>query len=393
MPISNQKKGTWTLDDTYKRISSDCWNYASTDSGNNYLYYMGRGNEGQFGVNDVCISCIGSPRVLPGNDWSSFEQSQTYRGTIARKNDGSYWGVGNNDYAKWGTTDGSYRSSPVQLPSEWCCISVGHQTGAGFKTDNTLWIWGYGNHGQRGLSTPTCNYTNESCNNPTQVGTENTWRKINVGYHQTFGIKCDNTAWVWGYNAHGELGVNSTYCHSSPVQLPGSWCFISGAYPVVGKRTDGAYWIWGHNSHGQIGNNSTVNISSPIALPGTWIQINDGIQSSQMIVGIKNDNTLWTWGLNNHGQLGQGDRVPRSSPVQVPGSWLYATTGHRHTVAIKTDGTLWGWGHNSGEQRYHCSALDFSSPIQLPGSNWKQVNGSHDGTYMLKCGLTLEDDQ
>lgn len=392
MPISNQKKGTWKLEDTYKRISADCWSYASTDSGNIYLYYMGRGAEGQFGVDDVCVANIGYPQQLPGNDWEFVNTNNTYRGHVGKKQDGSYWAVGNNDYGKFGTSDGCYRSSPTQIPGTWCFFSVGINAGAGIKEDGSLWTWGYGNHGQRGLATATCTYTNESCCIPERVGTENNWIRVNVSYYQDFGIKSDNTAWVWGYNGHGELGVSNTSCYSSPIQLAGTWCFIEGSYPVVGKRTDGSYWIWGHNNHGQLGNNNTTNYSSPIALPGTWIQVRSGLHNEQMAAGIKNDNTLWTWGYNGHGELGQGDTFPRSSPVQVPGSWLYVAGGHRHVVAIKCDGTLWGWGHNTSEQRYHCSAIDFCSPIQLPGTNWKAVVGSYDGTYVYKCGILLSDE-
>lgn len=392
MSLSTQRKGTWFLDDAYKRIGADCWRYAGLDSGAAYLYAMGRGSEGQFGNNRTDITNRGYPQELPGNDWGCLCGSGNYRAIIARKSDGSWWSLGNNDYGKLGDPSGAYKSSPMQIAGCWCTISSAHQNSLGVKCDGTLWTWGYGNHGQRGLSTPTCNYTNESCNSMCQIGSATDWLCAFSSYHGAYGIKTNNTAFAWGYSGHGETGLSNTCCYSSPVQLPGSWCEIRGQYPVIGKRTDGTWWTWGHNNHGQLGNSTTTNYSSPIALPGAWIHLAADHHSSQMMAGIKNDNTLWTWGYNGHGGLGTCDTNPRCSPVQVPGSWKYVATGHRHTIAVKTDGTLWGWGHNTGEQRFSCHATDFSSPIQLPGTNWMDVAASYEGTWARKCGTSIAND-
>ena len=395
MSVSKQKKGTWYLNDAFKRIAFGCWGYAATDSTGKLLYAMGRGAEGQFGNCRTDISHIGFPQELPGADWTGclVETDGSYRSMMIRKADGSYWAVGNNDHGKLGTGDGSYRSSPTQLAGNWCMVTMSHQMGSGVKCDGTMWTWGYGAHGQRGLSTPTCNYTTESCAEICQVGTCTNWTHSGGGYHSAYGIRSDNTGWGWGYNGHGELAqLVNTCCYSSPIQIPGSWCELKGGYPSMGKKVDGSYWVWGHNPHGNIGNGTASNnYCSPIAIPGIWIQMTDGRNGQQMLAGIKNDNTLWTWGLNSHGALGNNTTTPTCSPIQVPGSWKYVATGHRHTVAVKTDGTLWGWGHNTGEQRYHCSAVDFSSPIQLPGTNWVDVAGSYDGTYARKSTPLADD--
>ena len=168
------------------------------------------------------------------------------------------------------------------------------------------------------------------------------------------------------------------------MQIPGSWCEIYGTYPVIGKKTDGSSWIWGQGCYGQIGNNTTNCYSSPIALPGTWIQFYKHSGGGTLTAGgIKSDNTLWLWGLNDHGQIPDNTTNWKSSPIQVPGTWKsVGYAGDRGIAAIKTDGTLWGWGHNT-EQRFHCSEINYSSPIQLPGTNWLEVGGgSQSGTYL-----------
>jgi alpha-tubulin suppressor-like RCC1 family protein len=390
--ISQERKGTWNLDDVYKRIGADCWRYSAIDSGDTLLYYMGRGIEGQFANNDAGL-IDGYPRQIKGNDWGSLCNAATYRAIVIQKCDGTAWAWGNNDYGKLGDGGQGFRSTPIQIDGCWCMLSGGYQTVAGIKCDGSYWNWGFGNHGQLGLfcASPSFPYSNQNFSVMTRVGLTTDWCYAHAGYHTNYGIKTNNTAWSWGYNAHGELGSTTatTNCTSSPIQIVGTWTEIRGTYPTVGKRSDGSYWIWGHNNHGQLGNNSTVNQSSPIALPGTWIHLSsDKGNASQMMAGIKNDNTLWTWGLNNNGQLGQCNTIPRSSPIQIPGSWKYVATGHRHTVAIKTDGTLWGWGHNS-EQRYQCSGIDFSSPIQLAGSCWLDIGSSYDGNYIRKCGIPI----
>ena len=405
MPVSKQKKGTFTLSDAYHRLAADCWSYGATDSEDQQMYRMGRGNHGQFGRCCTQPDQIGYPQPsAEGNDWRHRSgKNSSVCAIVVKKADGTFWAWGSNAHNKLGMEQrgGWNRSSPSQIPGDWCDVSLGHQSGIGIKCNGTLWTWGYGNHGQAGLwcssgcqlcRHPGCTYTNQAYSCKLQVGTATNWIKAHGGYHQNFAIRSGNCAYAFGYNGHGELGVHNTTCHSSPVQVGGSWCFIKGGYPVVGKKTDGSHWIWGHNNHGQLGNNNTSNYCSPITLPGTWIHVTDGGQGQQAMYGIKNDNTLWAWGHNNHGRLGINNTSNKSSPVKIPGCWIYVDSGCRHVVAIRNDGTAWGWGHNTTNQRFHCSGMDFSSPIQLPGCNWNYVQGGREGTWLFTCGRRLVDD-
>lgn len=107
-------------------------------------------------------------------------------------------------------------------------------------------------------------------------------------------------------------------------------------------------WLWGQNLYGQLGNNTTDNKSSPIQTiaGGTnWKSIATGWQGTAS--GIKTDGTLWTWGVNFNGQLGDNTTNSKSSPVQtVAGgtNWIQSSHTETSTAAIKTDGTLWVWG-------------------------------------------------
>ncbi|MCL2890742.1 MAG: hypothetical protein FWF40_02475, partial [Methanomassiliicoccaceae archaeon] len=123
----------------------------------------------------------------------------------------------------------------------------------------------------------------------------------------------------------------------------------AGYYHTVAIRDDGTLWAWGLNDKGQLG----IGVSGASRI--TPVQVGTDNDWSQVAVGyihtvaIKEDGTLWAWGLNDKGQLGDGTNTNRDTPVQeATGStdWEYASAGGDHTVAIKDDGTLWAWGLN-----------------------------------------------
>ena len=165
--------------------------------------------------------------------------------------------------------------------------------------------------------------------------------------------------WSWGFNENGQLGDNSTVTRSSPVQIPGTnWRSIiegHGGYntdngaATIATKTDNTLWAWGINDFGELGQNSRTRYSSPIQIPGSWAT---GSRSSKNMYGVKTDGTLWVWGQNSDGQLGNNSTIQCSSPVQVPGTTWSTNSDHiaaklKKAYAIKTDGTLWAWGYSN----------------------------------------------
>ena len=153
--------------------------------------------------------------------------------------------------------------------------------------------------------------------------------------------------WAWGAGNEGVLGDNTTQPKSSPVQTVAggtNWKEVSifglGAGPSVGIKTDGTLWTWGRNSEGQLGNNATIERSSPIqtvAAGTNWKQVS--ASTSFVHCGaIKTDGTLWTWGRNDYGQLGDNTITNRSSPIQtIAGgtNWKQVSSGGYHIMAIR----------------------------------------------------------
>jgi alpha-tubulin suppressor-like RCC1 family protein len=305
---------------------------------------------------------------------------------------------GRNGYGQLGDNTSVAKSNPVQTVTggiNWKQIASGTYHTEAVKVDGTLWCWGYNNQGRLGDNTT----TNRS--SPVQTVTFGTnWKQVSCGYHNTAGIKTDGTLWNWGYNYNGQLGDNTIVSKSSPVQTVAfgtNWKQVSsGYYNRAAIKTDGTLWCWGKNSYGQLGDNTTTQRSSPVqtvAFGTNWKQVSCGTYSSYT-TAIKNDGTLWCWGYSGYGQLGDNTGTQRSSPVQTityGTNWKQVASGGNHTAAIKTDGTLWCWGKNSYGQLGDNTVTQRSSPVQTItyGTNWKQVSCGLNHTAAIKTDGTL----
>ena len=102
--------------------------------------------------------------------------------------------------------------------------------------------------------------------------------------------------------------------------------------------SSGEFWTWGNNENGELGQNNTTEYSSPKQVPGTtWVDIIGPSREVAISGGLKSDGTLWMWGDNGGGRLGQNSEVKYSSPVQIPGTWArIAGVGAGNAQGIKS---------------------------------------------------------
>ena len=314
------------------------------------------------------------------------------------------WVVGNNASGMLGQNQPApnHRSSPVQVPGNtWGGpSSISHlklSTGIGeswrmwIKTDGTL--WGAGNASKVGSTHPSY----PSWSSPKQVGSGTDWRSLSTSWAQTVATKTDGTMYSWGEQSYGELGQNNTSTVTSPGQVPGTtWgefvATSSNSNVSMNIKTDGTLWAWGHNSFGGLGQNDRTQRSSPIQIPGDWSNPVDMVSKSV----IKSDGTLWSWGYNRYGTLGQNEgSAPsytghRSSPTQIPGSWSRVARNTNVQLAIKTDGTLWGMGRNNQGQLAQNNLTDRSSPVQVGSdTTWSDVVVDRGTALAIKTDGTL----
>jgi alpha-tubulin suppressor-like RCC1 family protein len=350
-------------------------------------FAWGVNSAGQVGdvttVNKSSPTAVGTTTLLPGGNpdtnrsisFSSF--SLISAGTDSKYailTDNTLWSWGNNNTGQLGSLPNSFfnRSAPVQIFGSWGQVAGGVSTAFAIDTNNKLFSWGY-NQGQLGYLT---SFMPIGVSSPTQIGTSS-WIQVSSGNRFTLAIKSDNTLWGWGANANGELGnitLGTTY----------SWTQINygGGTFVLLIRSDGKLFGLGNTRFGVFGNNTSDQVTntsnnSPVLLGSTsFSQIEVGLYNS---FAIKSDNTLWAWGgqTSNLGQVGTGDTIGRSTPVQIAGSWSQISSSNTgHTLGICSDGSLYAWGNNSyGELGEAAGTIIYrSSPVQIGTSSWTQLS-------------------
>ena len=301
------------------------------------LFTFGGGYKGRLGHNND-IDTSSPVQVGALTTWS--QASASYRYTAAVKTDGTLWTWGEGLFGKLGHNNLTTSSSPVQVGAltAWAQVSAGKDHCAAVKTDGTLWTWGDAVVGKLGHNDVVLR------SSPVQVGALTNWSQVTAGLGHCAAVKTDGTLWTWGAGANGRLGTNiAIYAVSSPVQVGAltTWLQVSAhdSYSNIAVKTNGTIWTWGNNDNGQLGQNITLNVSSPIQVgPSTdWSQVTGSVSAAMNHCGaVKTDGTIWTWGLGANGRTGHNNTISLSSPVQVGAltTWSKASLGGNHTAAI-----------------------------------------------------------
>lgn len=348
------------------------------------LYGWGLNTSGQLGTGDVVYR---SSAVQIGTLSTWVSASNNTVSTLAIKTDGTLWVWGASTNGVLGLNDAINRSSPVQVGTlnNWKDVSVSLSHTIAVKTDGTLWSWGTNQFGELGNRVFSL----------LPASPDLVWASASFGNNFVHALKTDNTMWTWGINTLGTLGLNDVTTRSSPVQLGTlTWKMVSnGNNTTLAIRNDDTLWSWGRGLSGEIGLNLTpgTNRSSPVQIgTRTWKYVS---AEGQYVLAIRSDDTLWAWGANASGQLGLNDTIARSSPVQTGNSsadWYKVFSGNNHTLSVKTDGTLWAWGRNIEGQLGDATNISTSLPIQIGlDSDWASVYISNNSSFGLKTDGTL----
>lgn len=277
--------------------------------------------------------------------WRAVAAAGTH--TMALRTNGTLWAWGAG-----GGGGGGSGSGPAQVGtnSQWQTVITGNGHTLALRSDRTLWAWGDNRFGQLGDGTPVLRTS------PVQVGTNLDWQTVAAGGQHTMGLRSGGTLWAWGDNGLGKLGVGTTggyYPEPVPVGTNANWKAVAaGDYHTMGLRSDGTLWAWGYNSSGQFGDGSGVLFTPspvPVGTNADW-QAVAAVGSRTM--ALRSNGTLWAWGDNSYGELGDGTTVNRISPVQIGtnADWQAVAAGGSHTLALRADGTLWAWGNHGNGQ-------------------------------------------
>lgn len=356
---------------------------AASNSGT--VYAWGDNTFGQLGVEQVLLRS--TPSLIP--NFGSVTQVAASGGgygqgsTIALKGDGTVW--------TWGGTG----AVPMQVNGLSGVVQVA--PGRALKSDGTLWVWGDNAQGQLGVNVSGAGSTSV----PTQVALTEI-RRIAAGPNHTVVARSDGTVWTWGSNEFGQLGTASPEfcsgpnvpCAKTPVQVLGVSGVIdvaAGGRHTLALRADGSVWAWGDNSAGQLGDGTLVSRSTPAPVTGLAgiVQIAAGgngyISGGSGAVAVDghsvaraSDGTVWTWGSNFAGELGDGvayggrllppgfgSLYRRLVPGRVAGftGAISVSAATSRTAAVKSDGTVWSWGDNEFGQVGDGTYAPRTSPV------------------------------
>jgi alpha-tubulin suppressor-like RCC1 family protein len=216
-----------------------------------------------------------------------------------------------------------------------------------------------------------------------------------------------NRLFAWGMNQSGELGQGDTVERHTPTLVPGNIQFSTVAGGGNSEEDGftcaldevGAAYCWGANARGQLGQGDRTERHSPVRVP-LPVAARSITSDFEHVCALLADASLYCWGRNQEGELGQDDRSPPSNdetardalePVQVPGTdWSFVDTGDGHTCGIRFDGALWCWGRNTQHQLGPSTEGQIRHPIQVgTDTDWLRVDSGQQSAVALKQDHSL----
>ena len=295
--------------------------------------------------------------------WQSISTGDNH--VLAVRNDGTLWAWGGNNYSKCGPNFQNYTNTPTQSGAEnsWKKASAGFYHSMVTKTNDKLYGWGINWEGEIGIGTSGLQYN--QINYYSQVGNY-TWTSVIAGRNFTIAIKTDGTLWNWGDNNPIVSGDGTTV--PTQVGIDNNWNKIAiGSGKAYGIKSDGTLWTWRPASPTQIGSSNNWQLitrdyaikndgtlwdisSTPLQVgnDNDWISISKNFQGNHQLA-LKSDGTLWAWGENGYGELGDGTNINKAFPIQIGSNsnWSFISAGERYSLALNSNGELWTWGLNS----------------------------------------------
>lgn len=293
--------------------------------------------------------------------------------------DGSVLALGNNDSGQLGngtTVRADAFSKAVGLPPMQA-LATGLQHAMAVSRDGVLWSWGSNASGQLGEARQLERAV------PSQIPQLSNVVQIASGDNHALALKADGSVWAWGLNAHGALGDGTEQDKASPVAvigLPAIKSIYAGGESSAALAVDGTLWTWGSNLSGQLGFDSdTIRYAVKPMQLSTLNSVSSIAVGDRLMLALRRDGTVWAWGENTAGQLGVGDKLPKSGVVQVSGlsNIVAIGAGASHGLAVKADGSVFSWGNGaSGQLGNSDSPINQLLPVQVKGlSDIKAVDG------------------
>lgn len=297
---------------------------------------------------------------------------------------------GSNSLGQLGDGSGSNGSLPVAVTNTGVLIgktivaaAVGSSHSVVLCGDGSVAGWGNNTYGQLGDGSND-NRDTPVAVNATGVLNGKTVVAIAAGFNHSLALCSDGTVAAWGMNSAGQLGRGGTTSSNLPVAVTGLTgktvvAVFAGYNHSLARCADGSVWAWGSNAYGQLGNNSTANSNVPVNITTSGELLGRTVLSlvggSDHSLALCSDGTLLAWGRNNYGQLGNDSTINSSVPVVVDSSDVLAgkavvsiAAGGWHGVSTCSDGTMAAFGRNNNGQLGNGLAADSPVPVTVDAS-------------------------
>ena len=255
-----------------------------------------------------------------------------------------------------------FTASASAVPQAMEATNVSTRFGSSFAIciNGYLWAWGRNDAGQVGDGTYTIwdgkyDGTGVDNNRHSPVRILGNVTAVSAGVLHAAAIRTDGSLWMWGSNEFGQLGDGTGGAWDSksltPIRVLEDVAYVSaGGHHTIAIRADGSLWAWGNNQRGQLGDGTTENRTAPVRIMDDVIAVSAGQEHTMAITA---DGSLWAWGSSRFGNLGNGAHTnaqmassANPTPIKIMEDVTAVSVGSEHTMAIRTDGSLWAWGMN-----------------------------------------------
>lgn len=323
-------------------------------------FCIGDNSNGQIGDGTTTDRAVYTPLAGGVTGWKRIEVDNNFACGIANSDAMYCWGE--NTLGTVGDNTTVQRTIPTAVVpatgsnTGWTLLDIDDGHACGIRSGHML-CWGDDSGGQIGDNAAKGGFVDQ----PTEVqGNYNDWVDVVVGSNHSCGVRNESglyKAYCWGDNSSGQLGDNSTTERLTPTEVYGgftNWSdLIASGDFTCGIRTNGTLWCWGKNTGGAVGDNTLVNKDVPTQVKDTagtgyWYDWSSASASSSAACGIRAGGALYCWGQDNFGQLGNGATTGnKTTPQLVSGgftNWNAVFAGK--TTCGMVDDTLYCWGQN-----------------------------------------------
>lgn len=312
------------------------------------LWAWGSNSKGQIGMGKAGAN-VTTPQKI-GLRFAEMALGSAH--SLAIKRDHSLWAWGDNTKGQLGDGTLINRSKPVRIGSGFVRLAARGNMSLALKSDGSLWVWGSENE-ERELSQDIFvpGTMPKRLHLPIRLGGE--FASIVTSQSSTMAIGRDGRLWEWKGNTFEVRKQWSKHSHRPALVGAGYVSVAVGNGRHYGIKADGSLWAWGTTYGGYLGNGAGHSMSpdllEPVRIGSDFVQVataDRGASGGEHSLAVKRDGSLWAWGANDSGQLGDQleQRRTQRVPVQIGSGFAQVSVYGQHSLALKRDGSLWGWG-------------------------------------------------